>query len=150
MDYSDKPLVLISEEQFVQLVKEINTQFPRLCINPKDPYYREIGLTCDFNSFKHPRFLPRYLGRCKSRDEYDHMVSQAPDASLAPDDRSTEAFRAMVENTIAANKAKNKAKNKASKEARQVARVVQQRDMGEQLKRAQCYLGVYPRKEIGK
>jgi hypothetical protein len=74
------------------------------------------------------------------------MVSQAPDASLAPDDRSTEAFRAMVENSIAANKAKNK----AGKEARRVARVEKQKDMGEQLKRAQRYLGVRPRKEMGK
>jgi hypothetical protein len=155
LDYSDKPLVLIPEDQFVQLIKEINTQFPRLYVNSKDPYYREIGLTINFN-FKHPRFRPRYLGRCKSRDQYDNMVNRAPDATFTrkddptpnsvSDDRSKETFRVMVENSIATNKAKNK----GNKEMRRVARVEKQKDMGKQLKRAQHYLGVRPKKEKSK
>lgn len=155
LDYSAKPLVLVTEEQFVRLVKEINTRFPHLHIDPKDSWYSEVGLTCDFNSFKHPRFLPRFLGRCSSKDQYDRMVDQSPSAEFmrkddptpkkAPDDCSRDAFVALIENALAANKAKNR----QSKEVRRVARVEKQKDMGKQLKRAQRYLGVRPRKDIG-
>lgn len=74
------------------------------------------------------------------------MRKDDPTPKKAPDDRSREAFRAMVENALAANKAKNR----ASKETRRVARVEKQKDMGKQLKRAQRYLGVRPRKETSK
>jgi hypothetical protein len=156
LDYSDKPLTLVSEEQFVQLIKEVNTQFPKLDINPKDPWFSQVGLTLDFNSLKHPRFRPRYLGSCNSRDQFDNMVNQSPGADFtrksdlvpknAPDDRSMEAFRAIIENALAANKSKKK----ASKEMRRVARVEKQKDMGNQLKRAQRYLGMRPRIGEGK
>ncbi|KAE9965483.1 hypothetical protein BLS_007620 [Venturia inaequalis] len=154
LDYSPKPLILVSEEQFIYLIKEINTRFPHLHVDPKDSWYSEVGLTCDFNSFKHPRFLPRFLGRCSSKDQYDNMVDKSPSAEFmrkddptpkkAPDDRSREAFRALVENALVANKAKNR----QSKEVRRVARVEKQKDMGKQLKRAQRYLGVRPKKEM--
>ncbi|TID24366.1 hypothetical protein E2P81_ATG02669 [Venturia nashicola] len=154
LDYSPKPLILVTEEQFICLIKEINTRFPHLHVDPKDSWYSEVGLTCDFNSFKHPRFLPRFLGRCSSKDQYDNMVDHSPSAEFmrkddptpekAPDDRSREAFRALVENALAANKAKNK----QSKEVRRLARVEKQKVIGKQLKRAQRYLGVRPKKEI--
>jgi hypothetical protein len=147
-------LVLVSQEQFSQLVKEINTLFPRLHIDPKDPYYREIGLTINFN-FQHPRFRPRYLGCSKSREQYDNLLIQAPglmstrkdepDPKTAADDHSREVFRTMVEKSIA----NNKAKNKADKEARRFARLEKQKDMDTQLKRAQCCLGLRPEDEKG-
>jgi hypothetical protein len=138
------------------MIKEVNTQFPKLYINPKDPWFSQVGLILDFNSFKHPRFRPRYLGSCNSRDQFDNMVNQSPGVDFtrksdpvpknAPDDRSMEAFRAMIENALAANKSKKK----ASKEMRRVARVEKQKDMGNQLGRAQRYLGMRPKIEEGK
>lgn len=84
------------------------------------------------------------------------MVNQAPSAiftskddptpQTAPDDRTREAFRASVENSITADKAKNK----ASKDLRWIARVAKQMEMSKQLKRAERYLGLRSKKVKGK
>lgn len=73
------------------------------------------------------------------------MRKDDPTPKKTPDDRSRDAFEALIENALAANKAKNR----QSKEVRRVARVEKQKDMGKQLKRAQRYLGLRPRKDIG-
>jgi hypothetical protein len=84
------------------------------------------------------------------------MVNKAPnpmftlkgeeEPKAAPDDRSFRAFTEMVEKSIALNKQKSK----GAKDVRREQRVEKQKDMGKQLKRAQRYLGVLPKKEKGK
>ena len=59
-----------------------------------------------------------------------------------PEDRSFEAFKAKIEAAIQAGKNKSK----SQKERKKKERVVQKQSWCAQLKRAQCYLGVRPRR----
>ncbi|OCK75742.1 hypothetical protein K432DRAFT_408757 [Lepidopterella palustris CBS 459.81] len=142
-------LILISEEQLQTLLNEINREFPGVGLKIT-PYDREQGLAIKFPN--HPRLTPRYLGRSSSKVQYDKMASNAPGYSFKiptelhappPDERTLEAFKQMMEDAMELNKAKNKAKCAKRKEQR----ILQQQNMGKQLKRAQRYLGLRPKRE---
>jgi len=83
------------------------------------------------------------------------MESNAPSASFRPagekevpppDQRSLEAFKAMIEEAMELNKAKNK----ATKAKKNEQRMLKQQNMGKQLKRTQRYLGLRPKRDDGK
>lgn len=146
-----KPVIFVSEKQLQTLLNEITGVFQHLDLTITN-YYREIGLVVTFPD--HPRLRPRYLGTSTSRARYNEMEANAPKAIFRPagekevpppDQRSLEAFQAMMEETIELNKAKNKA-TKAKKNEQRVQR---QQNMVRQLKRAQRYLGLRPKRDNG-
>lgn len=99
----------------------------------------EPGFLLNFDDKGSPR--PRYLGRVNLDVSVEHMESKIP----APDmreDRSFAAFRAKMEAAIQATKNKSK----SQKEKKKKERIVLKQSWCAQLKRAQCYLGVRPRR----
>ncbi|UPX18159.1 uncharacterized protein EKO05_0008469 [Ascochyta rabiei] len=145
IDNLSRPLVLIRETQFQDLLNEINDHL-KLSLRITDQQ-REDALVSRFPH--HPRCTPRYLGRSTSREEYDMMVDSAPNhsfraagepGSLPPDERTLEAFKQLMEESFEAQKAKNK----ASKAKKQQERLIKQKTMADQFKRAQRYLGLRP------
>jgi len=145
---NSKVVVLVSEEQFTQLLKEIDNTFHDLDLLSEKERYWDIGLIIQFE--EHPRLRPRYLGVSRSRNDYDKMISTAPDPTFtidgekkgaAADDRSLEAFRHTFEECIEQHKQKSK-RTKATKKAERIAH---QQFIGRQLKRSQRYLGLRPK-----
>jgi hypothetical protein len=140
-----KPLVLVGETQFEQLLKEINSTLKlQLRITNQQ---REEGLVNRLPD--HPRCTPRYLGRSHSRDEYDTMIDNVPAASsrlpsepIRPslDSRTLEDFKAAMEEMWDLTKNKNK----ATKEKKKLGRIQKQKTFTDQFKRAQRYLGLRP------
>ncbi|XPS67714.1 hypothetical protein M3J09_000016 [Ascochyta lentis] len=145
IDNLSKPLILVHETQFQDLLNEINNHL-KLSLYITDEQ-REDALVSRFPD--HPRCTPRYLGRSTSREDYDNMVDNAPEHSFRavgepdgppPDERTLEAFKQLMEDSFEAQKAKNK----AAKAKRQQERLVKQRVMADQFKRTQRYLGLRP------
>lgn len=145
-----KPLFLITETQFDQLLHEIDSVFPHLELRGKKEYYWDIGLVVQFPD--HPLLRPRYFGRTASRADFDMAPVSAPSStfrmagentSKEPDGRSLEAFRKTIEECIELNKQKSR----QSKAKRKEERIAQQQFMGKQFKRAQRYLGLRPKCE---
>lgn len=93
--------------------------------------------------------MPRYLGRSRSREDYDNMLENVPDHEFRSagepecpplDDLSVEAFKQLMEESFEAQRAKNK----ATKAKKQQERLVKQKTLMDQFKRAQRYLGLRP------
>ncbi|KAF2416198.1 hypothetical protein EJ08DRAFT_566986, partial [Tothia fuscella] len=155
-DGGDRPLVLIPESQFAHLLRDISASFRHLFFNPREAYYRDIGLV--IKAFpSHPDFRPRFLGTSSSKQDYDDMVQNTPVANYRPtgeavpskpaDHRDKKLFRQMIEEA----QDLNKAQSKAVKAKKQEERVVRQQNIGKQLKRAQRYLGLrYKREKVAK
>ena len=155
LEPADKPIIFVREEQFIQLLKEVAAKFPTLHIDPKETYFRHIKLVTSFPD--HPRLLPRYLGRVKSRDEYDKLSMQPPnqrpfafprgepEAEHPPSDDEVADFTDICETAIDLNRAKSRSKNKKREE-----RVVIQANLSKQLKRAQRYFGLRARTDKGR
>ncbi|KAF2633146.1 hypothetical protein BU25DRAFT_355212 [Macroventuria anomochaeta] len=140
-----KPLVLVRETQFQALLGEINDHL-RLGLHITDQQ-REDALVSRFPD--HPRCTPRYLGRSRSREDYDNMVENAPDHDFRAEgelesspvgERTLEAFKQLIEESFEAQRAKNK----ATRARKQQERLVKQKTMADQFKRAQRYLGLRP------
>lgn len=147
-----KPLILIREDQLQTLLTDINTEFQDLGLKIT-AYNRAEGLVIKFPN--HPRLTPRYLGRSSSKAEFDNMSANAPGHTFTapgeghappPDQRTLEAFKQMMDDVAELNKAKSKAIKAKKKEER----VLKQKNMGQQLKRAQRYLGLHPKLENSK
>ncbi|KAF2006223.1 hypothetical protein P154DRAFT_422772 [Amniculicola lignicola CBS 123094] len=140
-----KPLVLVREEQFQALLKEINL---RLKLNLKiTDEQREESLVSRFPD--HPRCHPRYLGRSHTKDEYETMSADIPDENFqakgerpAPplDGRTLEDFKQQMEEMWELQKNKSK----AQKQRKMIERLGKQRTMMDMFKRAQRYLGLRP------
>ena len=146
------PLILIREDQLQTLLTDINTEFQDLRLKITT-YNRTEGLVIKFPS--HPRLTPRYLGRSSSKAEFDDMSANAPGHTFTapgeghappPDQRTLEAFKKMMDDAAELNKAKSKAMKAKKKEER----ALKQKNMGQQLKRAQRYLGLHPKLENSK
>ncbi|KAF1816100.1 hypothetical protein P152DRAFT_389261, partial [Eremomyces bilateralis CBS 781.70] len=142
-------LLLIPATQFIALLKEIQKAFPEIKIGAV-AYWREIGLFYEFPA--NHNCLPRYLGKCKSKDHLNIMESGAPPPTYRgpgekklpdPGKGTFEEFKRMYDDAVEMGKNKSKAQ-KARKRAE---RVQQQSLWGSQLKRAQCYLGLLPRNQ---
>jgi hypothetical protein len=108
-------LILISDTQFFQLLKEIESACPDLKLSGQKDNYWDIGLLAHFDT--HPRTRPRYLGRCRNRNAYDDMAANAPSVNFTPhgeakapvpDDRTLEAFRRAFEECQEQHKQKSK------------------------------------------
>ncbi|KAF2502691.1 hypothetical protein BU16DRAFT_533021 [Lophium mytilinum] len=143
-----KPLILTTEDQVQALLDHINRLFPRIGAKITDAD-REQGLAARFPN--HPRLTPRYLGRISSKAEFDKMSAappghrhRAPGEGHAPppDERTLEAFKEMIEDMVELSRGKNKAKREKQKKTRQMS----QQNMAKQLKRAQRYLGLRPKR----
>lgn len=146
-----KPLILVSETQFEQLLKEINSTLGlQLRITNQQ---REDGLVSRFPD--HSRCRPRYLGRSHTRADYDTMVSNVPGAAsrlvgepVPPslEGRTLEDFKAAMEEMWELTKNKGK----AAKEKKMQERMAKQKTFTDQFKRAQRYLGLRPCAQDGK
>ncbi|KAF2128734.1 hypothetical protein P153DRAFT_403603 [Dothidotthia symphoricarpi CBS 119687] len=145
IENDSKPIILVLESQFQDLLVEINQQL-KLGLAITDEQ-REESLVTQFPD--HPRYLPRYLGRSHSREQYDNMVDNAPSKDFrAPnepvhpplEDRSLERFKQLMEELWDVQKAKSK----AVKAKRQQDRLLKQKSAADQFKRAQRYLGLRP------
>ena len=139
IDNLSKPLVLVRESQVQVLLGEINKHMKLdLKITSQQ---REDALVSRFPD--HPRCTPRYLGRSRSREDYDAMLGNVPDpeTKYSPlDDTSLGAFKQLMEESFEAQRAKSK----ASKAKKQQERLVKQKTLLDQFKRAQRYLGLRP------
>ena len=139
IDNLSKPLILVGESQVQDLLGEINKH---LKLNLKiTSQQREDALVSRFPD--HPRCTPRYLGRSRSRQDYDTMLENVPDpeTEYSPlDDSSLEGFKQLMEESFEAQRAKSK----ASKAKKQQERLVKQKTLLDQFKRAQRYLGLRP------
>ncbi|CAO2648654.1 Nn.00g079210.m01.CDS01 [Neocucurbitaria sp. VM-36] len=140
-----EPVILVRESQVQTLLTEVNDHL-KLGLRITDQQ-REEGLVACFPD--HPRCLPRYLGRSRSREEYDKMVNNTPSDSFRAagepahpplEGGSLEEFKKMMEEL----RDIQKAKSKAAKAKRQQERLTKQKSMTDQFKRAQRYLGLRP------
>jgi hypothetical protein len=138
-----KPLILIRESQFQELLKEINTHL-KLGLRITDAQ-REEGLVARFPD--HSQCLPRYLGRSRSREEYEEMVNATPNETFCaagepahgpPDSRTLEQFKQLMEELWDVQRAKSK----ATREKKHQHRLETQKTLMDQFKRAQRYLGL--------
>ncbi|KAF3045387.1 hypothetical protein E8E11_005590 [Didymella keratinophila] len=139
IDNLSKPLILVGESQVQDLLGEINKHLKLdLKITLQQ---REDALVSRFPD--HPRCTPRYLGRSRSRQDYDTMLENVPDSETeySPlDDTNLEAFKQLMEESFEAQRARNK----ASKAKKQQEQLVKQKTLLDQFKRAQRYLGLRP------
>ncbi|KAF1951969.1 hypothetical protein CC80DRAFT_495619 [Byssothecium circinans] len=140
-----KPLILVSEKQFQDLIGEINSALNlRLEISSRQ---RNDGLVGRFPD--HPRCQPRFLGRSHSKDEYDSLTDNVPSVMVRPatepaaallDDDRLQIFKQMTEDMWDLTRAKNK----ATREKRKLERLTKQKEYANEFKRAQRYLGLRP------
>ena len=142
---SSKPLLLLPALEVETFIDDINKELDT-CLKFPRPN-REPGFLLRFDEEGSPR--PRYLGRVDLEVTVDEMESKIPPPEYKaagemeePEDRSFEAFKAKMEAAIQAGKNKSK----SQRESKKRQRVVQKQGWCEQLKRAQCYLGIRPRK----
>jgi len=144
-------LVLVTERQFEDLLKEINSAL-KLSLKITDQQ-REEGLVSRFPN--HPLCRPRYLGRSRSKDDYNDMLDLIPSVGFHATGESTapppsagtlEDFRAMMEELWEIQRGKTK----AAKKKKQQERMMKQQSMTDQFKRAQRYLGLRPTAQHGK
>ncbi|KAF2640668.1 hypothetical protein P280DRAFT_469392 [Massarina eburnea CBS 473.64] len=145
-----KPLILVSEPQFQELVDEINAGL-NLSLQITNNQ-REEGLVGRFPD--HPRFQPRYLGRSHSKDEYNSLVDNVPNIMVRPanepalpalDDNQLQVFKQMIEDMWEVTRNKNK----ATKEKKRLERIQKQKVFADSFKRAQRYLGLRPAALVG-
>lgn len=144
-DIIPKPLIFIPSTQFDEVIFDINAAFPQLELDCRNPLYQELGLLLTFP--EHPRLSPRLLGSCSSKDEYQRLVSFIPPPDylppgempcLKPDDRSLQAFQTKIEAVKLINT--NRSKDRKVKKLQEKLKTHQK--LGQQLARAQRYLGL--------
>jgi hypothetical protein len=144
-------LVVVCESQVDNLLKEINSHLKLgLRITASQ---RQEGFISRFPD--HPDCRPRYLGRSRSREDYDNMLCNAPDNHFRPagepshgppDSGTLEQFKQMMEELWEVQKKK---KDNTSKAKRQQDRMGKQMSMVDQFKRAQRYLGLRSAEAVG-
>ncbi|KAL8847317.1 MAG: hypothetical protein Q9221_007633 [Calogaya cf. arnoldii] len=140
---ASKPLILIPATEVEALFDDIKKELRLLVYFPKEE--RDPGFLLSFEEEGLPR--PRYLGRLDLEHSLDDMEAKIPSytdkdyGGHKADDRSFAAFKKKMEAAIEATKQKSKhQRDKKKKE-----RIGTKQTWCEQLKRAQCYLGVRPR-----
>ena len=107
---------------------------------------KEPGFRLNFDEKDSPR--PRYLGRVNEEISVEDIESKIPAPGFKAngetkvhEDRSFAAFKAKMEAAIQAGKNKSK----SQRERKKKERIVSKQTWCDQLKRAQCYLGLRPR-----
>ncbi|KAL8974519.1 MAG: hypothetical protein Q9197_001252 [Variospora fuerteventurae] len=146
LDTSNKPLILVPATEVQALFDDIKKDLRFLVYFPsaeKDP-----GFLLSFTEEGIP--LPRYLGRLDQEHGLDDMEAQLP--PFTPeipthrlDDRSFAAFRKKMEDAVQATKQKSK----FQKDRKKKERIGLKQGWCEEMKRAQCYLGIRPRMAPG-
>jgi hypothetical protein len=148
----DKPLVLIPEDQFKELLQEMAPHFPGVHNMTRHQYFRDKELIIDFPD--HPRLYPRFLGASRSKADFDYHVGLIPDVGFrAPNEKARpqpeqgdrELFTQIFDDALDMNKSKGK----TSKARRMEMQSVRRNMMGSQLKKAQRYLGLRPTFDMG-
>ncbi|KAL8881635.1 MAG: hypothetical protein Q9192_007756 [Flavoplaca navasiana] len=140
---ASKPLILIPATEVQGLFDDIKKELRLLVYFPKEE--KEPGFLLSFEEEGVPR--PRYLGRFDLDHSLDEMEAKVPaytdrdNGAHRPDDRSFAAFKKKMEAAIEATK--QKSKNQRDKKKKE--RIGTKQGWCEQLKRAQCYLGMRPR-----
>ncbi|KAL8638328.1 MAG: hypothetical protein Q9228_004515 [Teloschistes exilis] len=138
-----KPLILVPVGEVQNLFDEIREQLGLIVRWPQKE--KAPGFLLKFPEADTPR--PQYLGRLDLHHSLDEMEAKIPpqkkhyDEAFRADDRSFAAFKRKMEDAIEATKQKNK--NQRDKKRKQ--RIGTKQSWCEQMKRAQCYLGVRPR-----
>ncbi|KAL8772954.1 MAG: hypothetical protein Q9209_001974 [Squamulea sp. 1 TL-2023] len=147
LDNAFKPLILVPATEVQALFDDIKKELRLLVYFPSEE--KEPGFLLSFEEEGIPR--PRYLGRLDFEHSLDEMEAKIPpytpveNGEYRVDDRSFAAFKKKMEAAIEATKQKSKhQRDKKKKE-----RIGTKQAWCEQLKRAQCYLGVRPRAEPG-
>ena len=69
-----KAMLLVPEEQFQGLIREINISFPEANVSLSDRL-REEGFALDFSTIESPHLRPHYLGRTTSRADVENLWS---------------------------------------------------------------------------
>ncbi|KAI9843863.1 MAG: hypothetical protein M1838_002420 [Thelocarpon superellum] len=144
-----KPLLLLPAHQVDAFFELINTKL-RTRLHFPEPS-EEPGFLLHFSDDGTPR--PRFLGRCNSKAGFEELEMMMPSedfqpepnqaSGIQPSERSREAWRRKMEHAINATKNKKQAvRNKKREE-----RYKRQRRWGQQLKRAQRYLGLRSRRD---
>lgn len=139
------PIILVREEQVQTLLTEINSHL-HLNLRITDQQ-RDEGLVSSFPD--HPRCLPRYLGRSKSRDEYGDMGRNAPVPSFrAPGEPAHPIMESSTleefKQHLADLRDTRMVKSKADRLKKQEQRLAKQQVMADHFKRTQRYLGLRP------
>ena len=141
-------MFLVPSTQVQILFTEINKELDCEVSFPKAPRY--VGFNLPFEDKAAPR--PRYLGRSNSRTSFDDMTSNVPQAEFRPEGEvetmekaTTRSFAAFKQKMEAALEA-TKSKSKASKAKKQGERIQQKQKWCRELKRAQRYLGLRPKR----
>ena len=142
-----KPILLIPSLQLEKLLNDINDAIEE-CHLTIGSEAEDFGLVVNFPN--HPELLPRYLGRCHSREAFCRLERNVPDIKWrptgevrrepSPDERTKEACRQQLEMAYEVSRGRNKANKAAKKEAR----VSKQQQWKDSLKRAERYLGLRP------
>ncbi|KAL8815339.1 MAG: hypothetical protein Q9223_005519 [Gallowayella weberi] len=142
-----KPLILVPATEVQALFDDIKKELHLLVYFPTEE--KEPGFRLRFTEKGIPR--PRYLGRLDLEHNLDEMEAKIPpynhehNGATKTDDRSFAAFKKKMEAAIEATKQKTKHQRDRKKKER----IGIKQGWCEQLKRAQCYLGVRPRVEPG-
>ncbi|OJD13377.1 hypothetical protein AJ78_06166 [Emergomyces pasteurianus Ep9510] len=146
-DISTRPLVLVPSTQVQDLIEEINTEFES---HVSVPFDQEPGFLIAFEDDGTPQ--PRYLGTSSSRNQKEEMELAIPEAptdhyepaqgSSVEADRSFATFKAKMAAAVDATRKRNK----AARKKKQGDRIQKLQDWCRALKRAQCYLGMRPRR----
>ncbi|KAL8995335.1 MAG: hypothetical protein Q9169_004910 [Polycauliona sp. 2 TL-2023] len=139
LNNASKPLILIPASEVQALFDDIKKELRLLVYFPEEE--KEPGFLLSFEEEGIPR--PRYLGPLDLEHSLDDMEARIPPYTMEhrADDRSFAAFKKKMEAAIEATKQKSKGQRDRKKKER----VGMKQGWCEQLKRAQCYLGVRPR-----
>ncbi|KAL9600572.1 MAG: hypothetical protein Q9219_003118 [cf. Caloplaca sp. 3 TL-2023] len=147
LDASDKPLILVPATEVQTLFDDIKRELRLLVYFPK--VEQAPGFLLSFEEDGIP--LPRYLGRLDLEHNLDEMEAKIPpfqreiNGKNRLDDRSFAAFKKKMDEAVQATKNKSKAQKNHKKRER----IISKENWCEQLKRAQCYLGLRPRVDPG-
>ncbi|KAI4256477.1 MAG: hypothetical protein LQ352_002083 [Teloschistes flavicans] len=138
-----KPLILVPADEVQVLFNEIREQLGLIVHWPRQDIAPGFLLT--FSEADLPR--PQYLGRLDLHHSLDEMEAKIPphknsqDEAPRVDDRSLAAFKKKMEDAVQATKQKSK----NQKDKKKKNRIGMKQGWCEQMKRAQCYLGLRPR-----
>ncbi|KAL8863540.1 MAG: hypothetical protein Q9178_000221 [Gyalolechia marmorata] len=143
LNNASKPLILVPAAEVQALFDDIKKELRLLVYFPHEE--QEPGFLLSFTEEGSPR--PRYLGRFDLQHSLDDMEAKIPPYTYEDNgeqrtgDRSFAAFKKKMEAAIEATKQKSKHQRDRKKKER----IGTKQAWCEQLKRAQCYLGVRPR-----
>ena len=146
LDTTEKPLLLVSEEEVKKLFQKIREQLDIHVTFPS--VSEEPGFQLEFLQEGSPR--PRYLGRLTEDNDMAALEDMLPAKGSAAeeveklDERSFPIFRRYMQLALEAGKQKSR----AVRDKRKLDRIDMKKKRCAELKRTQCYLGLRKRGNI--